>query len=51
MPQVNLPTFTVEGIIYDTYNAPIANVKVKAFDKDLRKAHLVGEAVTDKGMK
>ena len=48
MPQDNLPTLTVEGVIYDAFNEPLTNVKVKAFDKDLRKAHLVGEAVTDK---
>lgn len=51
MPQDNLPTLTVEGVIYDAFNEPLTNVKVKAFDKDLRRAHLVGEAVTDKSLK
>jgi hypothetical protein len=42
MPTTNLPTLSVEGTIYDTYNAPLPNVIVKALDKDLRNEQLLG---------
>ena len=38
---------TVSGIIYDAFNAPIINVTVQAYDKDLRTAQLLGEAISD----
>jgi hypothetical protein len=38
---------TVSGNIYDAYNAPMINVTVQAYDKDLRTAQLLGETVTD----
>lgn len=38
---------TVSGTIYDAFNAPMVNVTVQAYDKDLRTAQLLGETVTD----
>ena len=38
---------TVSGIIYDAFNAPMMNVAVQAYDKDLRSAQLLGETKTD----
>ena len=38
---------TVSGVIYDAFNAPLNNVTVQAYDKDLRSAQLLGEALTD----
>lgn len=37
----------VNGIIYDEFNTPMINVTVQAYDKDLRSAQLLGDAVTD----
>jgi hypothetical protein len=37
----------VSGNIYDAYDAPMINVTVQAYDKDLRTAQLLGETVTD----
>lgn len=44
MPPINQ---TVSGHIYDEYDAPIANAKVKAFDKNLRTEKLLAQAATD----
>ena len=41
-------SYSIKGIIYDQFNSPLNNVKVKAFDKDLRTEQLLGEASTDK---
>jgi hypothetical protein len=38
---------TVSGTIYDSFNAPLANVTVRAFDKDLRSEQQLGETLTD----
>ena len=38
---------TVSGIIFDAFDAPIENVTVQAFDKDLRSEQLLGAANTD----
>ena len=38
---------TVSGTIYDAFNAPLNNVTVQVFDKDLRSEQLLGAAVTD----
>ncbi len=39
---------TVQGTIYDAFNASMPNVLVKAYDKDLRTEQILGEVVTDK---
>ncbi len=38
---------TVSGTIYDSFNSPLPNVTVEAFDKDLRQEQLLGQAVTN----
>ncbi len=38
---------SINGIIYDAFNLPMAGVTVDAFDKDLRTEQLVGSAKTD----
>ncbi|MGZ5029144.1 MAG: Tc toxin subunit A-related protein [Methylobacter sp.] len=38
---------TVSGTIYDAFDAPMANVTVQAYDKDLRTEQLLGQALTD----
>ncbi len=48
MAQNKPNTFILKGTIYDEYNVPLPNIKVKAFDKDLRKEHSLGEVLTDK---
>ncbi len=40
--------YLIQGNIYDAHDAPLADVIVKAYDKDLRTAQLLGEAKTDK---
>jgi len=38
---------TIQGTIYDPFNAPLPDVLVQAFDRDLRTEELLGEARTD----
>src|SRR6266542_312913 len=43
-----IPTFTISGHVFDTFNAPISGVKIQAYDKDLRNEQPLGKAtVTD----
>jgi hypothetical protein len=39
--------YTVKGTIYDPFNAPLPDVLVQAFDRDLRTEELLGQARTD----
>ncbi len=47
MPQANSNTNTLSGTIYDAHDAPLANVMVEVYDKDLRTEQLLGKAKTD----
>jgi hypothetical protein len=38
---------TIRGTIYDTYNIPLSNAAVHAFDQDLRSTQLLGKTKTD----
>ncbi len=38
---------TLSGTIYDAFNAPLPNVTIQAYDKDLRTQQLLGQVVTD----
>jgi len=44
---LSIPSFIVNGHIFDRFNTPIANAKVQAFDKDLRSEQLLGEKFAD----
>ncbi len=38
---------SIRGTIYDPFNSPVPNMRVRAFDRDLRTETLLGEAMTN----
>ncbi len=35
---------SIKGTIYDPFTSPVSNMKIRAFDRDLRTETLLGEA-------